>query len=74
MTDANGNRVLPTQAESLTLLPDNVTQQVNPFHGAGYHGNTEAAKVVANWHDDHHPGAFAFCDLQPCDAVRRVEW
>lgn len=31
-----------------------------------------AARVVARWHDDVHPGAFATCDLQPCDAVQRV--
>lgn len=25
--------------------------------------------VVREWHNEHHPGAFDYCDLQPCHAV-----
>lgn len=35
-------------------------------------GMSSAAVVdaVTSWHDDTHPGAFTFCDREPCRAVR----
>jgi hypothetical protein len=28
-------------------------------------------QVVEQWHNDNHPGAFRFCDQQPCHALHR---
>lgn len=67
---------LPAPAEALTLI-DSTDNQARasrePIVGSSYRGFSPAAHVVAHWHDDVHPGAFSNCDLQPCDAVRRVE-
>lgn len=76
--DAEEERMstLPPSSESLTLLDATDTQidrPADPIHGMGYQGTSPAARVVRNWHNETHPGAFSTCDLQPCDAVRRVE-
>lgn len=60
-------------AETLTLIDVQTDAMVSPAHGAGYHGNSKAAKVVANWHDENHFGAFWLCTEQPCHAVVRVD-
>ncbi len=59
-------------AEALFLTPTN-KGNLDPFPGAGYHGHCPVAQTVANWHDQHHAGAFVVCTEQPCEAVRRVD-
>ncbi len=64
-------------AESLFLIPNDIEvgegDPATPNPGAGYRGNSAAGQVVANWHDEHHFGAFIMCTEQPCEAVRRVD-
>jgi hypothetical protein len=57
-------------AESLTLTSETV---FDPNRGGSFHGESPAGRAVANWHDENHAGAFAYCSEQPCDAVRRVD-
>ena len=59
--------------ETLALLPNGL-KRTGPAHpGRGYHGLSPAARVVANWHNDTHPGAFQTCGEQPCHATRSVD-
>lgn len=60
-------------AETLSLLPEQTDAMVVPQSGSSYRGTSKAAKVVANWHDDKHFGAFWLCTEQPCHAVVRVD-
>lgn len=48
-------------SESLTLI--------GPHHAT----ESPVVAVVANWHDEHHSGAFLTCREQPCDAVRNAD-
>lgn len=59
-------------ADALFLQPTNAGPE-DTFRGGTWRGETPAAQVVANWHDENHLGVFALCTDQPCEAVRRVD-
>ena len=37
--------------------------------GAPTYGGLGLYIIVQSWHDEHHAGAFRFCDEQPCHAI-----
>lgn len=59
------NELSPT-AEAFALTDTDDLGSENP------HPYCPAVRVVANWHNGNHDGAFSNCDQQPCDGVKRV--
>lgn len=64
---------MATIGDSQSFIDTDTPQRFNPQHSGDYHGISPEARVVANWHDEAHPGAFSMCQEQPCAAVKLVD-
>lgn len=62
-------RALSSVAEFLTLTDRG---DVNTTDDDAPHPYCPTVRVVANWHNGVHDGAFATCQEQPCLAVKKV--
>lgn len=65
---------MSSSAESLALTnPNDVgRQRTTPTGTVSDHMYCPAERVVANWHNGVHEGAYANCQEQPCNGVHRV--
>lgn len=60
-------------AESLTLITEGDDHLLSANQGGAFHGASAVGRVVANWHDENHAGAYSMCMEQPCHAAKRVD-
>ena len=64
---------MSSAAEALVLARRESVPSTDPHRGAGFRGQSPAGRVVAEWHDGEHGGAFTTCQEQPCLAVKAVD-
>lgn len=62
---------LSPASEALSLVDRNDVNATGDRQVTG-HMYCPAERVVANWHNGEHGGAYGTCQEQPCRAVRAV--
>lgn len=65
---------MPPAGESLALIDaeDAGRIRTTPTGFVSDHMYCPANRVVMNWHNGVHEGAYATCTEQPCNAVQKV--